>query len=82
MIKILPMLNINHKTGISFAGKVYEMKKFYIQERIGRAKYLVNFHDGVKTHPDGSEFYDIRIFKNKKLLNIFIRELCQDGYTG
>ena len=33
---------------------------------IGTAKYVVNFHDGIKRHNDGSRFYDIRIFSNKK----------------
>jgi hypothetical protein len=57
------------------------MKKFYIQYGIGHAKYLVNFHDGVKKHEDGSEFFDIAIFKNKKLLNEFIDNLGHKGYT-
>ena len=57
------------------------MKKFRIQYNIGRAKYLVSYHDGVKKHNDGSEFFDIAIFKNKKLLNAFVRNLENNGYT-
>ena len=57
------------------------MKKFYIQYGIGHAKYLVSFHDGIKKHNDGSEFFDIRIFKNKKSLNEFVNKLYADGYT-
>ena len=56
------------------------MKSFKTQYRIGHAKYLVSFHDGIKKHEDGSAFYDIKIFKNKKLLNIFTRNLVNDGY--
>jgi hypothetical protein len=51
-------------------GKVY-----YEQPNVGKAKYTVNFHDGVKTHKDGSPFYDMRIFKNKTDLNNFIAKL-------
>ncbi len=56
------------------------MKQFSIQYGIGKAKYVVNFHDGIKKHVDGSEFFDIRIFKNKKSLTSFITELILDGY--
>lgn len=56
-------------------------KKFNIQEGIGRSKYVVNFHDGVKTHPDGSPFYDIEIFRNQTSLNEFVQELTNDGYV-
>lgn len=56
------------------------MKKFYIQNNIGKAKYVVNYHDGVKEHADGSEFYDVVIFKNKKALNAFLYELRYCGY--
>jgi len=55
-------------------------KKFYIQYGIGHAKYVVNFHNGIQKHNDGSPFYDIRIFKNKKKLNTFVSELVNDGY--
>ena len=47
---------------------------------VGRAKYVVNFHDGVKTHSDGSEFFDIAIFSNKKKMKDFIKSLKVDGY--
>ena len=47
---------------------------------IGRAKYLVNYHDGIKKHNDGSDFFDIEIFKNKKKLNAFIVGLVNNGY--
>lgn len=56
------------------------MKRFYIQYNIGRAKYVVNYHDGEKKHQDGSDFFDISIFKNKKKLAEFITGLSKDGY--
>ena len=56
------------------------MKIFNIQYNIGRAKYVVNFHNGINTHKDGSPFFDINIFKNKKKLNAFLNVLKTDGY--
>jgi len=50
-------------------------------QNVGKSKYVVNFHDGEKTHPDGSKFYDIKILRNKKALASFIRQLKRDGYT-
>ena len=48
---------------------------------VGKIKYLINFHDGIKTHKDGSPFYDIKTFKNKKLLNAFIKTLKLKGFN-
>jgi len=56
-------------------------KNYYVQYNVGKVKYLVNFHDGVKTHKDGSEFYDIETFNNQKDLKEFISELTKKGYT-
>lgn len=55
-------------------------KIYYITHNIGRAKYIVNFHDGVKTHRDGSPFYDIRICKTRRELVEFIQQLEEDHY--
>lgn len=57
------------------------MKLYNINYNIGRVKYVVNFHDGVKKYKDGSNFYDIRLFSNKKKMNAFVSELLKDGYT-
>ena len=56
------------------------MKKYYTMYGVGKAKYVVNFHDGEKKHKDGSEFYDIAIFKNKRSLSAFIDDLKVQGY--
>lgn len=55
-------------------------KKYNVKYGVGSAKYLVSFHDGLKTHNDGSPFYDIKIFKNKKLLGEFLKSLNEQGY--
>ena len=56
------------------------MKLFNTMQNVGKVKYLVNFHDGIKAHKDGSMFFDIRTFKNKKEFENFQTELKNDGY--
>lgn len=56
------------------------MKNFNIMCNVGKAKYIVNFHDGIKVHQDGSPFYDIKIIKNKKDLKLFTNKLLANGY--
>ena len=56
------------------------MKTYNIMRNIGKAKYVVNYHDGIKQHKDGSEFFDIAIFSNKQKLNTFINTLKSQGY--
>lgn len=58
-------------------------EKMYSQMyRIGKAKYVVNYHDGIKMHRDGSPFFDIAIFKNKRDLDNFIGILKLDNYKS
>lgn len=56
-------------------------KRYNTMTNVGRAKYVVNYHDGIKTHKDGSPFYDIALFSNEKAFSRFIRSLEQDGYA-
>jgi len=56
------------------------MKKYNIQYNIGRAKYCVNYSDGIKKNLDGSEFWGIKIYRNKKDFNICIKEFKIAGY--
>jgi hypothetical protein len=56
------------------------MKRFNIMYGIGKAKYVVNFHNGTSKHNDGSDFYNIKIFNNKKKLGEFVRSLIDSGY--
>jgi hypothetical protein len=55
-------------------------KVYYIQNGIGKAKYVINYHDGIQKHKDGSNFYDMRIFHNKKDQARFEQELLKEGY--
>ena len=56
------------------------MKTYYIQYNIGKVKYLVSYHDGIKKHTDGSNSFDGVIFKNKKKLKAFTDTLEKNGY--
>lgn len=57
-------------------------KDYNIRYNIGKAKYVVNYYNGVSTHNDGSKFYDISIFSNKIEMNKFIKDLEKQGYEG
>jgi hypothetical protein len=56
------------------------MKRYNILKQVGKAKYVVSYHDGIKKHSDGSDFYDIAIFKSIKKMNPFILDLYNKGY--
>ena len=58
------------------------MKTYSMQENIGKARYAVSFHDGVKVHSDNSPFRDIRVFSNKRKCNKFIQSLKISGYVA
>lgn len=66
---------VKYGTGGSTGSKVFN-EMF----GIGSSKYVVNYHDGKKTHNDGSPFFDIAIFKNKIEKDRFINKLRADGY--
>ena len=56
------------------------MKTYNIQYGIGTVKYAVNYHDGEKTHKDGSPFYAIATFSNIKKMKAFVSSLEKSGY--
>ena len=55
-------------------------KVFKINPGIGSSKYSISSHDGVKKHKDGSDFYDIEIFKNKVDLEKGIKKYSSNGF--
>lgn len=72
-------------SGLKGEGSSGSEKKFVnVQYNVGRkGNYIVNFHDGEKTHKDGSPFFDMRIFRNKKEFEKFQKQLKEEGYkTG
>lgn len=55
--------------------------QFRINPQIGRVKYSISFHDGIKKHNDGSDFWDIKIFKNKVDFNKAIKKYTNESIT-
>jgi|GEM_PF-1778425 len=78
---------VSNYCGMKVDGVVFDFqitkpskKRYNTMSNIGHAKYVVNYCGGIKKHSDGSDFFDIAIFKNKKKLNDFLLELVNDGY--
>ena len=57
------------------------MKEFNLMFNVGMAKYVINYHDGKKFHNDGSRFFDILLFRNKRKFEKTIKTLLMDGYV-
>lgn len=55
-------------------------KVFYQMDNVGKARYTLNAHNGVDTHEDGSPFFGIELFKNKKKLLARKKALVALGY--
>lgn len=62
-------------------GSLEGKKRFYQIDNIGKVKYSLFFHDGVTKYNDGSDFFDVRTFKNKLDLENKRQQLLKDGYT-
>ncbi len=56
-------------------------KRFSVQFNVSKSKYVITHHDGKKKHKDGSDFFDIKIFKNKAAFEKAQNELRKAGYT-
>jgi hypothetical protein len=56
-------------------------KRYYQQDRVGSSKYTISYHDGKQKHKDGSDFFGIQTFKNKKDLAKFVNTLNKSGYV-
>lgn len=55
-------------------------KKYYTMYNVGKAKYLINYFDGESFYPDGSEFYGVKIFSNKREFERELRRMEKEGY--
>jgi predicted phosphodiesterase len=82
--------NWNHGADVVLNGRIRDSiiesvnegkKRYYQQDRVGSAKYTISYHDGKKKHKDGSDFFDIQTFKNKKDLAKFVNTLHKGGYV-
>lgn len=56
------------------------LKRFNTMYNVGSAKYVINCHNGINTHSDGSDFFDIDLFRNKVKFNKECKQLIKDGY--
>lgn len=56
-------------------------KTYSVMYNVGTVKYLLRFHDGISGHKDGSPFYDVSCFRNKKDMYARIDELEAEGYV-
>jgi bloom syndrome protein len=56
-------------------------KAFKVNPPIGKAKYSISSHNGSSTHNDGSDFWDIKIFKNKVDLEKGIKDYKSKGFV-
>ena len=57
------------------------MKRYYTQYNVGKCKYLVNYHNGIKLE-NGSYFFDIATFNKKEKFEIFITSLKCKGFVS
>ena len=55
-------------------------KRYNQKNNVGKSKYVISYHDGKKKHKDGSDFFDIQTFRNKKDLAKFVNALHRGGY--
>jgi len=73
------LLQLAKKT--KFPKAIDEGQKRYNQKNnVGKSKYVISYHDGKKKHKDGSDFFDIQTFRNKKDLAKFVNALHRGGY--
>ena len=54
--------------------------KYKVNPQIGMVKHSISFWDGVKTHKDGSEFWELRTFPSAKEKQKFEDKLIIEGY--
>ncbi|SVD32957.1 uncharacterized protein METZ01_LOCUS385811, partial [marine metagenome] len=72
---------LQRKYAIKSGDEIEEGKKTFRQtDNVGKAKYTISYHDGKKKHKDGSDFFDMEIFKNKPSLEKFKKDLKRKGY--
>jgi hypothetical protein len=56
------------------------MKLYTTMHGIGSSKYSISAHNGKDFYKDGSPFYGIELFKNKKKYEAKIKQLRAEGY--
>ena len=54
--------------------------RFNVMFNVGTAKYVINYHTTGEKHTDGSPFYGIKTFQNRKDFDTCIKSLKDQGY--
>lgn len=57
-------------------------KTYTYRQNVGKARHVISYHDGLKTHGDGSPFFDVRIYSRKRDAQAFVRSLEAQGYAA
>lgn len=57
------------------------MKLYNLMYNVGSAKYVINYHNGKDFHKDGSKFFGILLFSNKRKFEKAEKQLLKDGYV-
>lgn len=73
-------LGMTNESKLNESKPVKGKKSFYTRDNVGSSKYTINDYDGKATHKDGSPFYGISIFKNKKSYEKKKADLKKQGY--
>lgn len=55
-------------------------KSYYTMDNLGSSKYSISYYDGKSTHKDGSPFYGLMLFNNKKKYEDAMNDLQKKGY--
>lgn len=58
------------------------MKEFSETQNVGKVRYVVSHHNGAKLHKDGSPFFDVATFQNKRKKARFVKGLLASGYKA
>ena len=74
------LIDIGRKYHEEFVEQIKSRRVMYESPGVGKSSYMVSWHDGVKMWPDGSQFFDGRLFTNKKDKEKFMKELIEKGY--
>lgn len=57
------------------------MRYYTLLNNVGKSKYVIVYHNGIKKNADGSKFEDIQICRNKQEVKNFIAYLKCMGYV-
>lgn len=66
---------------VKILSEAIDNNRFNVMFNVGTAKYVINYHVAGNTHGDGSPFYGIKTFQNKKEFEAHRKSLKAQGYS-